>query len=138
MGISGNIGPVRLGVGRKGRVFGSVGVGPVRIGGSGRLRGPSNKEIEEGVEALNQMGAAVGRMWRKPLWGHALSGPIGVAFRVIFGTLCLAWRIPITVLFGVLWLVMVIALLGWLLFVIALCVGVICVLGYAIYRLIFG
>lgn len=51
---------------------------------------PANKEIKGGVEALNQMSAAVGRMWRKPLWGHALSGPIGVAFRVIFGTLRLA------------------------------------------------
>lgn len=138
MGISGNIGPLRLGVGKKGRFFGSVGVGPIRVGGSTRLRGPSDREIGEGFQALEQMGQAVGRMWRKQLWGHSLPGPIAWPFRILFGALCLAWRIPITVLFGVMWLLMVAMTLVWLLMMIVFCVGVLYLVGLAVYYLLFN
>ncbi|WP_203983264.1 hypothetical protein [Sphaerisporangium rufum] len=75
-------------------------------------------------------------MWKRPLWGHALQGAVGAVFRVIFGTLCMAWRVTSTVLFACYSLVLIATVLALLLLLVSAGLGLLYAAGSVIYTLL--
>ncbi len=138
MWFSVRLGPVRVGASSGGRVLGSVGVGPVRAAGSTRASSASDKDLEGLGRLLGRWADAVATGWGKPLWGHGFTGVIGTFFRVVFGILCVVWRVVNTILYlavtlSVMFLAILPALIG-LAFGLAILYG----FGYAIWHMILG
>ncbi|MET8986963.1 hypothetical protein ABZW49_16070 [Nonomuraea wenchangensis] len=140
MWFSLGIGPARFGISSKGRVSGSVGAGPFRVGGSaGGSVEVRNEDLEGLALLMGRWVDAVVQGWRRPLWGHRWSGSAGmIIFRALSGISCICWRIINTALYTVSALSLMFLMLLPSLIMLAIGLALLYIFGSALIHTIFG
>ncbi len=119
---------------RRAGLWGSVDLGPVRVGT--RIRGgPTQRELEDGGEGVNELQASALGQWSRPLWGHQVPLVL-LPVRIALGSLCLAFRTLSTLAFVIFYCAFIVPFLGYIAFQLALVLLMLVVVGGLLWALV--